>query len=69
MTTRSSKSDPKATVTCPACEQTFLIEGARAMPFCSSRCRLTDLGRWLDEAQGLPIESEHEEPDWNTSGE
>jgi uncharacterized protein len=26
------------------------------MPFCSQRCRMIDLGRWLDEKQGLPIE-------------
>ncbi len=28
------------------------------MPFCSERCRLTDLGRWLDERYGLPRETE-----------
>jgi uncharacterized protein len=28
------------------------------MPFCSQRCRLLDLGRWLDEDYGLPYESE-----------
>jgi endogenous inhibitor of DNA gyrase (YacG/DUF329 family) len=26
------------------------------MPFCSQRCRLIDLGRWLDEKQGIPFE-------------
>jgi endogenous inhibitor of DNA gyrase (YacG/DUF329 family) len=31
------------------------------MPFCSERCRLIDLGRWLDEEQGLPIEPEDRE--------
>jgi uncharacterized protein len=30
------------------------------MPFCSERCRLLDLGRWLDEDYGL--EFEREEP-------
>jgi len=25
------------------------------MPFCSERCRLLDLGRWLNEEQGLPV--------------
>ena len=24
------------------------------MPFCSERCRLIDLGRWLDEVHTLP---------------
>jgi hypothetical protein len=28
------------------------------MPFCSERCRLIDLGRWLDEEHGLPVETD-----------
>jgi endogenous inhibitor of DNA gyrase (YacG/DUF329 family) len=28
------------------------------MPFCSHRCRLVDLGRWLDERCILPGEPE-----------
>jgi len=24
------------------------------VPFCSDRCRLVDLGRWLDESYGVP---------------
>ena len=35
------------------------------MPFCSERCRLIDLGRWLDEGYGMAIEpggQEAEEP-------
>jgi hypothetical protein len=31
------------------------------MPFCCERCRLIDLGRWLDEKQRLPAEPEEEE--------
>ncbi len=31
------------------------------MPFCSERCRLLDLGRWLEEKHGLPAESELED--------
>jgi endogenous inhibitor of DNA gyrase (YacG/DUF329 family) len=33
------------------------------MPFCSRRCQLIDLGRWLDEEHGLPVESDEEEED------
>ncbi len=28
------------------------------MPFCSERCRLLDLGRWLGERYGVPCEPE-----------
>jgi uncharacterized protein len=31
------------------------------MPFCCDRCRLIDLGRWLDEKQRLPVEPGEEE--------
>ncbi len=32
------------------------------MPFCSERCRLIDLGQWLDEQHGLHYESEESPP-------
>jgi endogenous inhibitor of DNA gyrase (YacG/DUF329 family) len=33
---------------CPQCRRGVEI-GAPAFPFCSDRCRLLDLGNWLDE--------------------
>jgi endogenous inhibitor of DNA gyrase (YacG/DUF329 family) len=33
------------------------------MPFCSERCRLIDLGHWLNEEQGIPVERKHEDAD------
>ena len=42
---------------CPKCDRPFDPEQSRALPFCSDRCRLADLGRWLDEGYGLPYES------------
>ena len=39
---------------CPTCETLFAIEKSKAMPFCSERCRLIDLGRWLNEEQSVP---------------
>jgi uncharacterized protein len=35
----------------------FNRESSPALPFCSERCRQIDLGRWLDERNGLPYES------------
>ncbi|MCA9185457.1 MAG: DNA gyrase inhibitor YacG [Planctomycetales bacterium] len=49
-------------VRCPVCGHLFTKESTDAFPFCSVRCRQIDLGRWLDEAYGLPAESD-EEPD------
>jgi uncharacterized protein len=38
---------------CSICGKEFRAEDSPAMPFCSKRCRLLDLGRWLDERYGL----------------
>lgn len=53
--------DIMARLHCPTCGQEFDSEQTPAMPFCSERCRLIDLGRWLDERYGLPIESDDED--------
>lgn len=40
------------------------------MPFCSERCRLIDLGRWVDERNSVPVERESdadEEPSFRES--
>ena len=45
-------------VRCPICKKTFDSDKSPALPFCSHRCRLIDLGKWLDEKRGLPYVSE-----------
>ena len=58
-------------VRCPTCGKSFDEEASKAMPFCSSRCRQIDLGRWYDERIGIPVrrnddEEESELPEgWN----
>jgi endogenous inhibitor of DNA gyrase (YacG/DUF329 family) len=39
---------------CPVCDAPVILETGVAVPFCSDRCRLIDLGRWLDEAYAVP---------------
>ena len=53
---------------CPICRREFQPDDSSTPPFCSERCRLIDLGRWLDEGYGMPIETEdeEEEPRMNT---
>lgn len=49
---------------CPTCKEFFEPTNARALPFCSERCRLIDLGRWLNEEYSLPdISLDEDEPD------
>ena len=39
---------------CPVCDAEVDLETTPTVPFCSDRCRLIDLGRWLDEAYAVP---------------
>ena len=50
-----------ALITCATCRQPFDSDKSEAMPFCSERCRLVDLHRWLNETNSLPIEREEDE--------
>ena len=43
---------------CPVCQKEFEPDKSTARPFCSERCRTIDLGRWLGEKYGVPIEPE-----------
>jgi endogenous inhibitor of DNA gyrase (YacG/DUF329 family) len=50
--------------TCPTCNGPVDLATAASPPFCCDRCRLVDLGRWLDEAHSLPVApSDDEESD------
>jgi endogenous inhibitor of DNA gyrase (YacG/DUF329 family) len=43
---------------CPSCKREFDPAASAAKPFCSERCRLVDLGRWLGEGYSLPLPSQ-----------
>ncbi|HTN75455.1 MAG TPA: DNA gyrase inhibitor YacG [Pirellulaceae bacterium] len=40
---------------CPTCDCLFEPDGVHSLPFCTSRCRLVDLGRWYNERIGIPV--------------
>jgi len=45
---------------CPICGAK--VASGEAYPFCSERCRLIDLGRWLDGNYRIPDEPASEPP-------
>ncbi len=51
-----NQSDNNPSLKCIACGRRFLFDETDAPPFCSKRCKLIDLGRWLDEEIGMPHE-------------
>jgi endogenous inhibitor of DNA gyrase (YacG/DUF329 family) len=41
---------------CPVCGKLFEADfTSPGFPFCSKRCKLIDLGRWLDGSNNLPV--------------
>ncbi len=57
------------TFECPTCQKTITVrrnEDAPHRPFCSDRCKMVDLGRWLD---GTYRVSESAEPEKLRDGE
>jgi endogenous inhibitor of DNA gyrase (YacG/DUF329 family) len=48
---------PLVTLRCPHCRGPASGRGDNPWrPFCSERCRLIDLGAWLDEGHRIPTE-------------
>jgi uncharacterized protein len=49
---------------CPICSKAYdiaTIDDLPSFPFCSERCRLIDLGRWVDEKYTVPAKPSPEE--------
>jgi uncharacterized protein len=55
-------------VRCPTCKQPVPPEEYRFRPFCSTRCRMIDLGKWLGGEHVIPGEPATDE-DLSASGE
>jgi len=52
------------TASCPICKKTIGFERLSAQPFfpfCSERCKLVDLGRWIEGAYTISRELNEEE--------
>jgi len=52
-------------VKCPTCRKEAGWEGNPHRPFCSERCRLIDLGAWVEERYRIP----GDEIDSNVAGD
>ncbi len=55
---------------CPICKKPVAEPPANATyPFCSDRCKLIDLGRWLDGKYLIPLERPVSDTDWGDEEE
>ncbi len=48
-------------VECPHCKKKFNYYSSTFRPFCSEKCRLIDLGQWLNESYTVPVQKLTEE--------
>ncbi|MDG2014313.1 MAG: DNA gyrase inhibitor YacG [Pirellulaceae bacterium] len=61
MNVDSSKDPANFEARCCLCGHPFLRQESKAFPFCSTRCQQIDLGHWLDERLGLPVEGQEDQ--------
>jgi uncharacterized protein len=54
---------PSKSARCPTCRGVAHRDSNKVFPFCSERCQLADLGRWLAEEYRIP-----DEPDVSGGG-
>lgn len=54
---------------CPVCSVEVDLLRVASPPFCGERCRLVDLGRWLDESYSVPDTKRHADDDADADGE
>ena len=53
----------KMLLTCPNCGKKKESVGNDTRPFCSERCKLLDLGNWIDGLYKIPVVSVDEDED------
>ncbi len=46
---------------CPTCRKQAARENNQFFPFCTERCQLQDLGRWLDNGYSIPGDPAYDE--------
>ncbi len=54
---------------CPICARPYEIaslDDLPSFPFCSARCKLVDLGRWIDGDYAIPGPPAAQEPESNS---
>lgn len=61
---QNSSESTSPTSPCPTCGTATSRENNRSFPFCSERCKLVDLGQWMNEGYRIPVRpGENEDAD------
>lgn len=54
---------------CPMCDKPSAARGDELFPFCSPRCKMADLGRWLGGEYRIPTRQAEEDEDESSKGD
>jgi len=65
--TKLTTDKSRTSVTCGTCGTRFNLDETNSPPFCSQRCKLVDLKRWIDEEISLPHEGGSDDGDVDES--
>lgn len=52
-------------VKCPQCKEKFNYYDSEFRPFCSEKCKMIDLGHWLNESYSVPSQGPLSEEEIN----
>jgi len=57
-------SEPKRVLSCPICKKAVKARAENpSFPFCTPRCKLVDLGKWVNEEYRVPAEDADDDPE------
>ena len=56
----TTPSRPAESRRCSLCGKSFDPVASQHLPFCGARCRQIDLGNWLTERYGFPLDGQEE---------
>lgn len=49
------KDKKKLTVACPKCKKKFSYFESKFRPFCTEKCKMVDLGHWIEGDYSVPV--------------
>lgn len=56
-------------IKCPYCKKSFIYQNSLFRPFCSEKCKMIDLGKWLNEDYTIPSDDSNEKESLNDTND
>ena len=61
----NNKKNKNLKIKCPKCKKVFKYYDSEFRPFCTEKCKMIDLGKWMSEEYSIssPIDTDVEDSD------